>query len=156
VVSPWSKGGFVCSEVLDHTSIIRFMETRFGVKEPNISPWRRAVCGISPRRSGVRQARPLPYDLDAAATVDAGVLTVTFTNRGTAGAVFHTRARTAGSSTGMRAKTFTVEAGRQLRATFAVSGAAGYDVEVHGRVRPPAPRHREDPLGRTHGVRHHR
>ncbi|MFL4908467.1 phosphocholine-specific phospholipase C [Streptomyces sp. MMS24-I2-30] len=45
VVSPWSKGGFVCSEKLDHTSIIRFMERRFGVHEPNISPWRRAVCG---------------------------------------------------------------------------------------------------------------
>ncbi|MFF3884441.1 phosphocholine-specific phospholipase C [Streptomyces sp. NPDC001914] len=45
VVSPWSKGGYVCSETLDHTSVIRFMEARFGVREPNISPWRRAVCG---------------------------------------------------------------------------------------------------------------
>ncbi|MET8411054.1 phosphocholine-specific phospholipase C [Streptomyces sp. NPDC005195] len=45
VVSPWSKGGYVCSETLDHTSIIRFMERRFGVHEPNISPWRRAVSG---------------------------------------------------------------------------------------------------------------
>ncbi|MGW2706852.1 phosphocholine-specific phospholipase C [Streptomyces sp. NPDC001340] len=45
VVSPWSKGGYVCSETLDHTSIIRFIERRFGVQEPNISPWRRAVCG---------------------------------------------------------------------------------------------------------------
>ncbi|WP_369179912.1 phosphocholine-specific phospholipase C [Streptomyces mutabilis] len=45
VVSPWSKGGFVCSETFDHTSVIRFMERRFGVREPNISPWRRAVCG---------------------------------------------------------------------------------------------------------------
>lgn len=45
VVSPWSKGGFVTSEVFDHTSVIRFMEARFGVMEPNISPWRRAVCG---------------------------------------------------------------------------------------------------------------
>lgn len=45
VVSPWSKGGYVCSETLDHTSIIRFMEARFGVHEPNISPWRRAVSG---------------------------------------------------------------------------------------------------------------
>ncbi len=44
-VSPWSKGGFVSSEVFDHTSVIRFIEARFGVKEPNISPWRRAVCG---------------------------------------------------------------------------------------------------------------
>ncbi|MET7644232.1 phosphocholine-specific phospholipase C [Streptomyces sp. NPDC005426] len=45
VVSPWSTGGFACSEVFDHTSVIRFMEQRFGVREPNISPWRRAVCG---------------------------------------------------------------------------------------------------------------
>lgn len=45
VVSPWSRGGYVASEVFDHTSVIRFLETRFGVKEPNISPWRRAVCG---------------------------------------------------------------------------------------------------------------
>ncbi|QTZ94806.1 phosphocholine-specific phospholipase C [Streptomyces auratus] len=45
VVSPWSTGGYVCSEVFDHTSIIRFMERRFGVHEPNISPWRRAISG---------------------------------------------------------------------------------------------------------------
>ncbi|MBW8733016.1 MAG: phospholipase C, phosphocholine-specific [Asticcacaulis sp.] len=45
VVSPWSKGGFVNSQVFDHTSVIRFLETRFGVQEPNISAWRRAVCG---------------------------------------------------------------------------------------------------------------
>ncbi|MGH8295655.1 MAG: phosphocholine-specific phospholipase C [Steroidobacteraceae bacterium] len=45
VISPWSRGGYVCSEVFDHTSVIRFIEARFGVKEPNISPWRRAVCG---------------------------------------------------------------------------------------------------------------
>ncbi len=45
VISPWSKGGYVCSEVFDHTSVIRFIERRFGVKETNITPWRRAVCG---------------------------------------------------------------------------------------------------------------
>jgi len=45
VVSPWSRGGFVCSQVFDHTSVIRFIESRFGVREPNISAWRRAVCG---------------------------------------------------------------------------------------------------------------
>ena len=45
VVSPWSTGGWVCSETFDHTSIIRLMERRFGVAEPNITPWRRAVCG---------------------------------------------------------------------------------------------------------------
>ena len=45
VVSPWSRGGWVCSQVFDHTSVIRFIEARFGVHEPNISAWRRAVCG---------------------------------------------------------------------------------------------------------------
>ncbi|MEZ5939216.1 MAG: phospholipase C, phosphocholine-specific [Hyphomonadaceae bacterium] len=45
VISPWSRGGWVNAEVFDHTSVIRFCEARFGVKEPNISPWRRAVCG---------------------------------------------------------------------------------------------------------------
>ncbi|NHH79823.1 phosphocholine-specific phospholipase C [Burkholderia gladioli] len=45
VVSPWSKGGFVSSQVFDHTSVLQFIEQRFGVKETNISPWRRAVCG---------------------------------------------------------------------------------------------------------------
>ncbi|QNS03156.1 phosphocholine-specific phospholipase C [Streptomyces xanthii] len=45
VVSPWSTGGYVCSETFDHTSILRFMEQRFGVRETNISPWRRAICG---------------------------------------------------------------------------------------------------------------
>jgi phospholipase C len=45
VISPWSRGGWVSSEVFDHTSVIRFLEARFGVAEPNISPWRRAVCG---------------------------------------------------------------------------------------------------------------
>ena len=45
VISPWSKGGWVNSEVFDHTSVIRFLEKRFGVIEPNITPWRRAVTG---------------------------------------------------------------------------------------------------------------
>ncbi len=45
VVSPWSVGGWVNSQVFDHTSVIQFLEKRFGVQEPNISPWRRAVAG---------------------------------------------------------------------------------------------------------------
>lgn len=45
VVSPFARGGWVNSEVFDHTSVIRFCEKRFGVMEPNISSWRRAVCG---------------------------------------------------------------------------------------------------------------
>lgn len=45
VISPWSKGGYVNSQVFDHTSLIRFLERRFGVIEPNITKWRRTVTG---------------------------------------------------------------------------------------------------------------
>lgn len=45
VVSPWTIGGFVSSEVFDHTSVLRFLEQWTGVREPNISGWRRTVCG---------------------------------------------------------------------------------------------------------------
>ncbi|MFD3454519.1 phosphocholine-specific phospholipase C [Streptomyces sp. NPDC058691] len=45
VVSPWTTGGFVCSEAFDHTSVIRFLERWTGVQEPNISAWRRSVFG---------------------------------------------------------------------------------------------------------------
>jgi phospholipase C len=45
VISPWSRGGWVNSQVFDHTSVLRFLETWTGVKEPNISAWRRAMCG---------------------------------------------------------------------------------------------------------------
>ena len=44
-ISPWSKGGYVNSQVFDHTSVIQFIEKRFGVHESNISAWRRAVSG---------------------------------------------------------------------------------------------------------------
>jgi phospholipase C len=45
VVSPWSAGGWVNSQVYDHTSVLRFVEQRFGVAETNITPWRRTVFG---------------------------------------------------------------------------------------------------------------
>ena len=45
IISPWSTGGYVCSQVFDHTSVIRFLEKWTGVKDPNISAWRRQVCG---------------------------------------------------------------------------------------------------------------
>ena len=45
LVSPWTRGGYVCSQIFDHTSIIRFLEQWTGVPEPNISAWRRQVCG---------------------------------------------------------------------------------------------------------------
>ena len=50
VVSPWTRGGWVDSQVFDHTSVIRFLETwtaALGTPAtcPNISAWRRQVCG---------------------------------------------------------------------------------------------------------------
>jgi phospholipase C len=45
IVSPWTRGGYVCSQVFDHTSTIRFLEAWTGVIETNISAWRRQVCG---------------------------------------------------------------------------------------------------------------
>ena len=75
VVSPWTVGGFVNSEVFDHTSVIRFLETRFGVAEPNISAWRRAVAATSPAMfdfgNGVSPA--LPDGKDGIARADASL-----------------------------------------------------------------------------------
>jgi phospholipase C len=51
IASPWSRGGAVCSQVFDHTSILQFLEkflshkTGKKIEETNISAWRRAVCG---------------------------------------------------------------------------------------------------------------
>src|SRR5882757_3242933 len=45
ILSPWTKGGWVCSQTFDHTSVLQFLEKRFDIPEPNISQWRRAVCG---------------------------------------------------------------------------------------------------------------
>jgi phospholipase C len=45
VISPFSRGGYVASDVFDHTSQLRFLEERFGVKAPNISAWRRQTAG---------------------------------------------------------------------------------------------------------------
>ncbi|MBO9203475.1 MULTISPECIES: phosphocholine-specific phospholipase C [Niastella] len=51
IASPWSRGGWVNSQVFDHTSSIQFLEkflshkTGKKIEEPNISQWRRTVCG---------------------------------------------------------------------------------------------------------------
>ena len=44
-LSPYARGGFLCSETFDHTSLLRFLETRFGVEVPNLSEWRRQNTG---------------------------------------------------------------------------------------------------------------
>jgi len=45
IVSPYSRGGLVASDVFDHTSQLRFLERRFGVPVPNLSAWRRKTVG---------------------------------------------------------------------------------------------------------------
>ncbi len=45
VLSPFSRGGYRCNEVFDHTSLLRFLETRFGVEVPNLTSWRRKATG---------------------------------------------------------------------------------------------------------------
>jgi phospholipase C len=45
IISPFSRGGFVSSGLFDHTSLLRFLETRFGAEVPNLSAWRRATVG---------------------------------------------------------------------------------------------------------------
>ncbi|MDW5325640.1 alkaline phosphatase family protein [Plantactinospora sp. KLBMP9567] len=45
IVSPWTAGGWVCSEPFDHTSNLRLLERVTGVECPNISAWRRTTFG---------------------------------------------------------------------------------------------------------------
>jgi phospholipase C len=45
VISPFSRGGYVCGDTFDHTSTLRLIETRFGVEVANLTAWRRETCG---------------------------------------------------------------------------------------------------------------
>lgn len=60
LVSPWTAGGWVCSEPFDHTSTLRLLEKFTGVREPNISDWRRKTFGdlTSAFRFGDAKADP--------------------------------------------------------------------------------------------------
>jgi phospholipase C len=62
VVSPWTAGGWVCSERFDHTSVLRLLEKLTGVREPNISEWRRKTFGdlTSAFRFGEPASAPQP------------------------------------------------------------------------------------------------
>nr|WP_205781620.1 phospholipase C [Mycobacterium alsense] len=45
VISPYSRGPLKCSTVLDHTSQLKLLRTRFGVPVPNLSAWRDQTVG---------------------------------------------------------------------------------------------------------------
>ena len=71
IASPWTRGGWVNSQLCDHTSNIQFMEQFFEKKlgktmhEPNVSAWRRAVSGnllSAFRPADAPQSRVEPVD----------------------------------------------------------------------------------------------
>ena len=51
IASPWTRGGWVNSQVFDHTSVLQLMESWLSqktgktIREENIGSWRRAICG---------------------------------------------------------------------------------------------------------------
>jgi phospholipase C len=157
VVSPWTKGGWVNSQLFDHTSVIRLLEARFGVAEPQITPWRRAVTGDltsvfdfdAPDRSphaALPDAAGLPARARAQANLPAPhppptpaplprqepgtrpALDLTLANLGAAGAGFVVYPAQADAGGPWF---YAVEAGRTLRDRLPV-GDAGYDFTLHG------------------------
>ncbi|HEY4151300.1 MAG TPA: phospholipase C, phosphocholine-specific [Chitinophagaceae bacterium] len=75
VASPWSRGGWVCSEVFDHTSSLQMLEkfllkkTGKQIRESNISDWRRTICGdlssVFRPWNGEPVTAPTPLERDA-------------------------------------------------------------------------------------------
>lgn len=97
VISPWSAGGRVCSEVFDHTSAIQFVDSWLSAKGkqpkntnfPGISSWRQAISGDLTSALDFNRVVPL---VDTASVVDTARLGVAFnatqkTNANNAGAL---------------------------------------------------------------------
>lgn len=70
IASPWSRGGYVNSQVFDHTSSLQFLEAFLNkkfeknIKEDNITQWRRTVCGDLTsvfRTYNGEKIEPLPF-----------------------------------------------------------------------------------------------
>jgi phospholipase C len=60
IVSPWTAGGWVCSERFDHTSPLRLLEKITGVREENITDWRRKTFGDLTSVFRFGEAKPDP------------------------------------------------------------------------------------------------
>jgi phospholipase C len=81
IISPFSRGGFVSSHRFDHTSLLRFLETRFGAEVPNLSAWRRSVVGdltsafnfAAPDQTIPSLPSPLPSTVEAVAECTANL-----------------------------------------------------------------------------------
>ena len=148
-MSPWSRGGWVNAQVFDHTSVIRFLEARHGVMEPNISAWRRAVAGdltsaldFSGERDhageppgghaiSTRRNCALPYALEAVGrmTADGESYRLTFRNPGSAGAVLHVYDRLDLSTPPRR---YTLGAGSRLDDGWRLSARGDYGLWLLG------------------------
>ena len=176
IISPWSKGGWVNSQVFDHTSMGMFLEKRFGITVASISPWHRAVCGdltsafnfatpndaplpqlpdvgdfatleaqqsllplpVPPsapqplfQEPGIRYSRALPYELHTSARVAAsGLLTLTFSNTGQQGVVFHVYDKLHLDRIPRR---YTLEAGKNLSDVWntTATDAGQYDLRIY-------------------------
>ena len=76
VISPWSRGGWVNSQTFDHTSVLRFLEARFGIKESNISPYRRLINGdlTTALNFATPNSEPLPSLAGERSKADADAL----------------------------------------------------------------------------------
>ncbi len=78
LMSPFTRGGFLASDTFDHTSTLRFIETRFGVTVPNLSAWRRGAVGDLTAALALGQA---PVDAHAAPLPPAPLLKSRSTRR---------------------------------------------------------------------------
>ena len=140
-ISPWSRGGFVNSQVFDHTSVIRFLETRFGVMEPNITPWRRAVCGdlTSVFDFKTPNDAPLGAPLPATQATAARVREIKGHSKPTTPAAPNAPVQAAGPRPS-RALPYALEVdaemtGADVRVRFRNAGAAGAVFHVYDRLR---------------------
>lgn len=169
IVSPWTKGGWVCSQMFDHTSVLRFLEARFGIAEPNISAWRRAICGdltsafdfsnaesvdttsftvphpivsrhqpyqvpaiqqMPSQESGVRPARPVPYEFSTRCRIEKEKLWVDFENTGGAGVAFYVYS---GHEPHQPARRYALSASQALSDYWGPFPSGGeYDLTIYG------------------------
>jgi phospholipase C len=74
IVSPFSRGGFVSSDLFDHTSVLRFLETLFGAEVPNLSAWRRATVGDLTSAFNFKQPDPSIPNLPSTVTATPQVI----------------------------------------------------------------------------------
>ena len=100
IVSPFTRGGLICSDLFDHTSMLKFLERRFGAeipgydpaqKRPGISTWRRGITGdlTSAFNFAAAPDPNTPVILPATNRADPRVLTECFAN-GEPGQAFST------------------------------------------------------------------